>query len=119
MPSAVDSHFLSGCDPVFPVPLILSLAALAAGLTLFRAFRGRPLHPGWVRAPVVIFRLVTIAGLTFILLNPSQTVSLPQNHSRSAVLLDGSASMALGAPGGPTRWREAADWTTQYQAALA
>ncbi|MES2709628.1 MAG: glutamine amidotransferase [Verrucomicrobiota bacterium] len=119
MPAPAAPDFLSGYSPVFPVPLIAALAALAMGLALARALRGKRLRPAWLQGPVVLLRWAAVVVLAVILLNPSETVSLPQSGTHSAVLLDGSASMGLGAPEGPTRWREAAEWTAQYQAALA
>jgi uncharacterized membrane protein len=108
----------STLQPALPVALIAGLAACAAIIAVTAAIRGRPLRPAWLQAPVLVLRLATIALLTFILLNPSENVSTPVKTSRSAVLLDSSASMTLAGTESGARWDEALVWTRGVGTAL-
>src|SRR5687767_3610274 len=102
-------------DPALPVALVAGLAGIAALLTLVRAISGKPLRPAWLQGPVVLLRWAALALLAIIILNPSESITLHTPESRSLVLLDGSASMSLGKP---SRWHDAAAWTTEYSTAL-
>jgi uncharacterized membrane protein len=111
--------FYSTLQPALPVPLIVGLAGASALLAVMTALRGRPLRPSWLQVPVLVLRLAVIALLTFILLNPSENVTTPVKASRSAVLLDTSASMTLaGTTDDGTRWEEALKWTRELQGVL-
>lgn len=106
---------LPSFEPVFPIPLIVVLAAVAAVLTGARAMFGQPLKPGWLQGPVLLLRFSAIAFVTLFLLNPSDPINVATPESRSLVLLDESSSMSLGAP---TRWAEASQWTTDFREAM-
>ncbi|MEZ0275660.1 MAG: glutamine amidotransferase [Roseimicrobium sp.] len=108
----------STLQPALPVALIAGLAGCAAVIAVVAAIRGRPLRPAWLQAPVLVLRLGTIALLAFILLNPSENISMPMRASRSAVLLDSSASMTLAGTESGTRWNEALMWTRGLGTAL-
>lgn len=105
-------------QPVLPLSLILVLAGLAAGMTLVRALRGRPLHPAWMHWPAALLRLAVIGILALILLNPSEQISTPGKSSHAVVLLDRSASMSLAGEGDRTRWEEALAWTQALRTSL-
>lgn len=94
-------------EPVFPVPLIAASTGAMAVFAIVRAFRGYPLNPGWLQVPALLLRLLAIAVLGILLLNPSHPIQISVPASHSIVLLDKSASMSLGPPGGPTRWETA------------
>ncbi|MCW1921115.1 glutamine amidotransferase [Luteolibacter arcticus] len=100
-------------DPAFPIPVIAALAGTAAVFTLYRAFRGRPMQPAWVQGPVVLLRLMVIALLAFILMNPVERITLQAPESSSMILLDKSASMKLATGEKTTRWSDAKAWATQ------
>ena len=106
-------------DPAFPVPVIAALTGVAAAFTLYRAFRGRPMTPAWAQGPVVLLRLVVIALLAFILLNPVERITLQAPESSSLILLDKSASMKLGMGDKTTRWSEAKGWAVEAKKAIA
>lgn len=108
----------SSLQPALPVPWILVLAGAAALLACVAAVRGRPLRPTWLQVPVILLRFAVIALLAFILLNPSENITMPVKVSRSAILLDTSASMTLAGTTEGTRWEELLQWTRELQAAL-
>ncbi len=103
---------LPSFQPVFPMPVILGVAAVAAMLALARAFLGRALRPAWLQAPVLLLRFGSIALVAVFLLNPSDSIFVQTPESHSLVLVDESASMSLGAP---SRWDEAKQWLEQFR----
>jgi uncharacterized membrane protein len=105
-------------DPAFPIPVIAALAGVAAAFTLYRAFRGRPMTPAWAQGPVVLLRLVVIALLAFILLNPVERITLQAPESSSMILLDKSASMKLATGDKTTRWSDAKAWAIASRQAI-
>lgn len=105
--------------PVFPLPVIVAVAGIAAFFTVYRAFAGRPLRPSWLQVPVVALRLVVIGLLALILANPSEQVSIDEPESRSLILLDRSASMKLPTGEKSTRWSDAVAWAEQARAELS
>jgi uncharacterized membrane protein len=112
---------LDHLNPVWPVPVIVALVGVAAGLTLLRAVRGKRLRPSWLQPVVVVLRWASLGMLALILLNPTDTVTIPSQEGHALILLDGSASMKLaGKSTDPaqrtTRWQEAAQWTQQFLA---
>ncbi|WP_009965522.1 glutamine amidotransferase [Verrucomicrobium spinosum] len=111
-------NLYSTLQPALPVPLIVGLAVGAALLAVVTALRGRPLHPAWLQAPVLLLRLSAIALIAFILLNPSENVSTPVRASRSVVLVDASASMTMAGTEQGTRWEEALGWTADLGSAF-
>ncbi len=105
-------------DPAFPIAVIAALAGAAAVFTLYRAVRGRPMTPAWVQGPVVLLRLVVIALLAFILMNPVERVTLQAPESNSMILLDMSASMKLATGDKTTRWSDAKAWAAGAKQAI-
>lgn len=88
---------LPGLDwhPSLPVPVIYSLAGLAAvAAVAFVIFT--PALRGWAKLPVLLLRLATIAALVAIALNPVAIDKAPETRRSAAILLDTSTSMALG-----------------------
>ncbi|MEK7952125.1 glutamine amidotransferase [Luteolibacter soli] len=105
-------------DPAFPIPVIAVLAGAAAVFTIYRAVRGRPMTPAWLQGPAVLLRLVVIALLAFILLNPIERITLQAPESSSMILLDKSASMKLATGDKTTRWSDAKAWTVASKQAI-
>jgi len=99
---------LPAFDPAFPIPLIATVAGAAALFTIYRAFAGRRL--GWLQVPAVLLRLVVIALLTIVLLNPSQRITLDKPENRSLLLIDRSSSMKLATGEQKNRWTDAREW---------
>lgn len=102
-------------EPVFPVPVIIGVAAASAVLAIARAVFGKSLQPRGIQAPVLLLRLGAITLVAIFLMNPSTPVSVKSPEGRSVVLLDKSGSMSLGAP---TRWEEAGKWIKEFRAAM-
>ena len=100
-------------DPVFPIPLIATVAGVAVLLTIFRAATGRAMRPSWLQFPALVFRVAAVALLALFLLNPSTPVNVTVPDSRAVILVDESASMSLG-----TRWQDASAWATEVEAGL-
>ena len=105
-------------DPAFPIPVIVALAGTAAVFTLYRAVRGRPMTPAWVQGPAVLLRLVVIALLAFILMNPVERITLQAPESSSMILFDKSASMKLATGDKTTRWSDAKAWAVASKQAI-
>ncbi|MEK7952126.1 glutamine amidotransferase [Luteolibacter soli] len=105
-------------DPVFPIPVIAALAGAAAVFTLYRAFAGRTMSPSWLQGPVILLRLVVIALLAFILLNPIERITLQAPESSSLILLDKSASMKLATGDKTTRWSDSKAWAVASKQAI-
>ena len=86
----------------FVVLLGLTLGAVAA-LALLRWLWGRPIAPAR-RAGLAVVRLLILAAVASILLNPMRVDTIPGSVERSKLvyLVDSSQSMALGT--GTTRW---------------
>jgi uncharacterized membrane protein len=88
---------LPGLDwhPSLPLPVIYSLAGLAAVAALvFILFT--PTLRGWAKLPVLLLRFATLVALVVIALNPVATDKAPETKRAAAVLLDTSTSMVLG-----------------------
>ncbi|MBK1884504.1 hypothetical protein JIN85_18960 [Luteolibacter pohnpeiensis] len=88
---------LPGLDwhPALPIPFIVVLAAIAAlAAILFIPFSAN--LKGWAKLPALILRLLTVAALVILLLNPVAIENAPQADRSAALLLDTSTSMALG-----------------------
>ena len=105
-------------QPALPLALIAGLAGGAALLAVERAMRGRALQPACLQAPVLFLRLASLALITVILLNPSETVSLPVKASRTVLLVDDSASMTMAGTAEGSRWEEARAFASGLGAAL-
>jgi uncharacterized membrane protein len=105
-------------DPAFPIPVIVALAGAAAAFTIYRAVRGRPMTPAWVQGPAVLLRLVVIALLAFILMNPVERITLQAPESSSMILLDRSSSMKLATGDKTTRWSDAKEWAVEAKKAI-
>jgi hypothetical protein len=83
-------------DPMLPVPLLTVLGLLIIGLTIYVYLKDRSTVK-WLRCLLLIaFRLLAVAGLFLILLNPQREISEPpkQLNKRVIVAVDTSASMA-------------------------
>lgn len=88
---------LPGLDwhPSLPLPLIYSLAAVAALAAFIFILFTRNLRP-WAKLPVLLLRLATIVAIVAIALNPVATDKAAETRRSAAILLDTSTSMALG-----------------------
>lgn len=100
-------------DPAFPVPVIVTVAGMAAAFTIYRALRGRPMKPRWMQVPAVLLRLVVIALLALLLLNPSRRITQEAAESSSLILLDRSASMKLATGDKSTRLTDGLGWVEE------
>ncbi len=100
-------------DPVFPIPVVATVAITAVLLTIVRAATGRSMRPAWLQFPALAFRVAAVALLALFLLNPSTPVNVAVPDSRAVVLIDESASMSLG-----TRWQDASAWAIEVEAGL-
>ena len=99
-----------------------AVVAVAAGLAvclLLRVLRERRMVRLWRHVAVVVLRLLAIAGLLFVALNPTE---LPKKKVRTkprlTVLLDTSASMATEDVRGKTRLAAALDELRQGMASV-
>lgn len=83
-------------DPMLPVPLLIVLGLLILSLTINVYFKDRA-AVGWLRCILfTFFRMLAVAGLFLVLLNPQREISEPpkQLNKRVIVAVDSSASMA-------------------------
>ncbi len=96
-------------DPVLPVPLLLLAALALGGLTLFTYARDRRSVGNRRCLGLIVLRLLGLAGLFFILLNPQREVSkrVELLEQRVILALDTSASMAHADGGNRPRLDEA------------
>ena len=90
------------------------LAAIAVLTALFWAFRSKAVARKAWRVPILLCRLLLIALLLVLFLNPvaSRVSQVPQ--AETLLLLDNSASMALDAPN--SRLQRAQEWATEVTA---
>ena len=92
--------------PIEYLTPILALLAAAVCAGTWQSTRG--CRPG-VRVPVLVFRLLAVAALAAIAINPGAWRSPVKNeNSEWEILVDGTASMATDDAGGMSRWKRAA-----------
>jgi hypothetical protein len=86
-------------NPPFPLPLLIPLLALALALAAWLSWRGSAGLATSNRAGLLVLRVIAVAAVTTVLLNPGKWMRPREDRERPwLVLLDRSTSMAQPLP---------------------
>lgn len=110
--------FMPVFDPVFPLPIIVTLLAIPMLVLLYVTARSIRHVSWWKVLLVFVPRLAAILLLGFILLNPVESVARVMPDFRVLTLVDRSASMSLGKENEANRYDQGRKWATDLAGRL-